>query len=369
MPIRLLACDLDGTLAARNGDISDASLAAIQRARQAGILFVLATGRLPFVLRNFLDRLQVTDEPIITAQGALIGYRDGRILRRLTLPPEIAVRAAELAGRHGAGMAYFTEDVILFDHYAFPVAQYQNWFGEHARFDPDAHTKLDGALIKFMAIHPDPAVVPTLLDELRTELGQQAEVTRSWDWFVEGTAPGADKGTALAWLCARLGLAPDEVLAVGDGGNDVSHAALGWPQRRARRRRRRRSGRRRVDRSTPGRASCSGGAGALPGLVVSDPGIQVGFGAARLGASCLTRQLIHTFVLGVPGVTLHPVPIHVMRRQRLQERLPQILILHRLAVRGSPAVALPGTNPLGDAQAQVFRIRMDIDLTGSAERL
>jgi Cof subfamily protein (haloacid dehalogenase superfamily) len=222
MPIRLLACDLDGTLADHHGHISDEAVAALDRARAEGILLVVATGRLPFVIGPFLDRLDVSAEPFITAQGALIGHRDGRILRRLTLDAAIAREAAAIARAWGAGMAFFHEDQIIVDGYAFPPAQYEAWFGQHGRLEAAAAAHLDGDLIKFMAIHPDVEAVPALVDGLRAALGPRAEITRSWHHFVEGTTPGADQGAALAWLCARLGVARDEVLALGDGGNDVT---------------------------------------------------------------------------------------------------------------------------------------------------
>ncbi|NOX63586.1 MAG: HAD family phosphatase [Chloroflexi bacterium] len=222
MFIRLIACDLDGTLATRDGFIHPESIAALQQAREQGILVVLATGRLPLTLGHYLDQLGVTNEPIIAAQGALIAYRDGRVLRRLTLPAEVAREAARLAKPLGAGMAYFTENHILVDSYVFSPDQYTLWFGAWAELQPNALTQLNDRLIKFMAIHADETAVPRLLETLREGLRDRAHVTRSWHHFVEGAAPGADKGSALAWLCEQLNIRREEVLAIGDGGNDVT---------------------------------------------------------------------------------------------------------------------------------------------------
>jgi hypothetical protein len=222
MPIRLLACDLDGTLADHDGHISDESVAALARARSQGVQVVVATGRLPFAIHSFLDRIGVTDEPMITGQGALIGYRDGRVLRRLHLDARVALQATRIAADLGAGMAYFTESEILVDRFVYPRERYEAWFGEHLVYDPAAADRLNGHLIKFIALHPDLNAVPHVATSLSAALAGVADVTQAWVYFVEGTTPGADKGAALAWLCARLGIDRSEVLAAGDAGNDIT---------------------------------------------------------------------------------------------------------------------------------------------------
>ncbi|NUQ38719.1 MAG: HAD family phosphatase [Caldilineales bacterium] len=231
MTIRLIACDLDGTLAHRSGYISPESIQALQRARAAGILVVLATGRMPGLIGPFLDQLGFTDEPIIAAQGALVAYRDGRVVRRLTLNAALAADAGRIAAAAGAGMAYYSDDRIFIDRLVFPADDYENWFGDLAVVHPEIAASLPPALIKFMAIHPDPEAVPGLMAAWQQHFDGQADITRSWDNFVEGTAPGADKGAALAWLCRRLGIAQEETLAIGDGGNDVT--MLRWAGRSA----------------------------------------------------------------------------------------------------------------------------------------
>lgn len=231
MTIRLIACDLDGTLAHRSGYISPESIQALSRARAAGILVVLATGRMPGLIGSFLDQLGFADEPIIAAQGALVTYRDGRVVRRLTLAAPLAQDAGRIAAAHGAGMAYYSDDRIFIDRLVFPAEDYENWFGGLAVVDPNIAAALPPALIKFMAIHPDPDAIPGLMAAWRGHFNGNADITRSWDNFVEGTAPGADKGATLAWLCQRLGIDQQETLAIGDGGNDVT--MLQWAGRSA----------------------------------------------------------------------------------------------------------------------------------------
>src|SRR2546428_7132166 len=60
------------------------------------------------------------------------------------------------------------------------------------------------------------------------------------------------------------------------------------------------------------------------------------------------RQLVRPLVLGVAGMTLPPVPIHIVHRRQLVEPLRQVDILHRLLVGGAPAVAITVMLPFRD---------------------
>ena len=75
--------------------------------------------------------------------------------------------------------------------------------------------------------------------------------------------------------------------------------------------------------------------------------------------------------LDVPmaGMTLDPVPAHLVRFQRRVEALPEIDILDRLLVRRAPAVAFPVGNPRHDTVAQILTVGVDIDPARPLERL
>ena len=66
----------------------------------------------------------------------------------------------------------------------------------------------------------DPADAPRYVEMLRERLGDRAYVTRSYPEFVEIMNPAVDKGDALRWIAHRMGIAMDEVAAVGDAWND-----------------------------------------------------------------------------------------------------------------------------------------------------
>ena len=77
MSYRLLVCDLDGTLLL--GDAPDLDLALVdglQRAMERGLLFTIATGRMPPGMDRYRDELGVT-APMIFYNGALVRDHEG----------------------------------------------------------------------------------------------------------------------------------------------------------------------------------------------------------------------------------------------------------------------------------------------------
>src|SRR3954447_18750539 len=64
-------------------------------------------------------------------------------------------------------------------------------------------------------------------------------------------------------------------------------------------------------------------------------------------------------VLGMAGVALHPVPFYLVTRRCPVELAPEVLVFHRLLVRGAPAAALPARDPLRDALHHVERVGVE----------
>src|SRR5258708_11597037 len=68
------------------------------------------------------------------------------------------------------------------------------------------------------------------------------------------------------------------------------------------------------------------------------------------------RQPVGALVLRVPGVAPHPVPFDLVQGRELVQALPQVKILDRLLVCGSPVALLPVVHPLRDAFLHVLRV-------------
>ncbi len=221
--IKLFATDLDGTLVDHNGHIAEEDIIALRRARDLGVIVVVATGRIPSTIDAFLDRLEVREEePVVGAQGAIIARRNGEIIHALTIPREVAHEASLVAHELDAVPVFYTVHEILMERVCFSPEEDVYWLGRGLRYDADALAHLDEDIIKVLVAQPDVARAGDVVTALRKRIGGRAEVVQSHHWFIEVVNTEASKGAAIAWIAAQLGIRQDEVLAIGDAANDVS---------------------------------------------------------------------------------------------------------------------------------------------------
>lgn len=222
--MRMVACDLDGTLFAPGGRLSPRTLAALAAAEEAGVTVVAATGRsyhtaLPrvapapglryLVCSNGAVRYDRTDDRVV----------DHHPVEEAALP---ALLAALRDGLPGAGFGW----------------ESPGGFGSERAFlamrppaDADIEHVLDAlgppfpVVTKLFVGHPR-LVRERLLDAVTPLMVDGLVVTCSGAGFVEVTGAGVDKAFGVARLCERLGVDRSEVVAVGDHLNDV--ALLAW---------------------------------------------------------------------------------------------------------------------------------------------
>src|SRR5687768_14401943 len=74
---------------------------------------------------------------------------------------------------------------------------------------------------------------------------------------------------------------------------------------------------------------------------------------------CPVCERVGGLVSRMPGMATDPMPLDHVSTGFPLEREPEIRILYGLAIRGLPIASLPLRQPLGDAVAQVLRIRVE----------
>jgi hypothetical protein len=221
--IRLVAIDVDGTLLTSGHEITPGTAAAIERVRRAGVEVVLTTSRPPRALWPILRALGLTEPGVfIASQGALTGSysADGqlRVLDRQPMPVGLA-REVVAAGR-AAGMSVSW----------FAV---ERWFVEEV----DDRIRQEEAIVGCAPELADLSVEQEAPDKILL-LGHAADTAHvvrvpaglvalaSTPTHLEVTRADVDKARALRLVCTGLGVAAEQVVAIGDGRNDLGMLAF-----------------------------------------------------------------------------------------------------------------------------------------------
>lgn len=218
---RMLALDVDGTIACKDYSVPEAIKSAIQDAVSAGVIVSLVTGRIRASALRYAAEC-FTNGPTISHQGAVITAADSESdLYVERLAPELAVNALSHMRGASVHVSIFAEDEIWVEEQTDWASQYAVRMKKELRVDRslDEIALLGPTVV--MAVD-EPERITALAGTLRSGLGPRAAVTQSLPHFCEVASALATKAHSLARVCDEFGIGQDEVIAVGDGEGDIS---------------------------------------------------------------------------------------------------------------------------------------------------
>ncbi|MBM4078949.1 MAG: HAD family phosphatase [Planctomycetes bacterium] len=224
---RMLAVDLDGTVLTSHGELTPRTRRALARCRARGVEVVLCTARPPRSATPHWRRMKLTT-PLIAYDGAMVVEPStGEVLLNRTMPGILARKVLQEARR------VHPEMVITFE------IQDKWWTDELGAsiitrtakegFKPDVVCDLDACVtrpVTKILISRSVETLDALERRLRRKLGKRLSVVRVEDYLLEMAAAGVSKAAGLKLVARRYGIKPSEVVAIGDGMNDI--AMLKW---------------------------------------------------------------------------------------------------------------------------------------------
>lgn len=229
MSYKLVAIDLDGTVLSDDKVIADSTVELIREAYKRGVAFTIATGRMSRGALRYAEQLGI-DIPIITYNGAIIrSPASGCVYREHKVPATYAIQAVTLLKDEPVLKYIFLEDEVYTDARHDWTDRYADLLGVKMNFVGDVVDLLseDPTMLVFMV----PVMKAVELTEvLKKELDRQIRITNSTEWFLDVLNTQASKGLALKQLADHLGVAREEVIAIGDNLNDlemIEYAGLG----------------------------------------------------------------------------------------------------------------------------------------------
>lgn len=232
MTIALVAFDLDGTALTEHKYLSPGNRQALEEAARRGIVLVPASGR----MKDFLPG-EITSLPgvryVITANGAgVYDLKESENIWQCLIPNEKAREIQRVLDQYDLFEEYYSGGRAItrkgdperaVSHYGFPQ--------EKLHFLTKDYKFVDslGDMLAQTDLCPEKINLPYLATpQLRQEVWQRVEalgglrLTSSIPDNIEINVQGADKGNALRELAQRLGIPREQVMALGDNGNDLT---------------------------------------------------------------------------------------------------------------------------------------------------
>ncbi|MGZ4436973.1 MAG: HAD family hydrolase [Nocardioidaceae bacterium] len=228
---RLVALDIDGTLLVPDvaggfsrEEVTDHVRAAVDRVVDAGVPVVLASGRAPLGMVTVLKHLElprrVGEEVLVVASNGAVtfSYPPVQVVEEVTFDAREAVRAV---------LEHVPDAMVA-------VEEHGVGYKVNRHFPPG---ELTGEMIltpleEMMAsevsrvIIRDPESTPDDFVALAEKLGLQGtNYFIGWTAWLDLAPEGVSKASALADVARRLGVHQSDVLAIGDGRNDIEMIA------------------------------------------------------------------------------------------------------------------------------------------------
>ena len=230
MDLRLIAFDLDGTLLRSDKSISPRTMHALHAAQERGVLLVPATGRLYRSLPEALLDEQLSRYFILVNGAQVYDAQEDKTLLTEELPPELALPMLQflkmrnvVRGVYIDGLGHMSrEDYAAIHNVARTFATETLLRRSYCPTDDlEQFTASAHSVQKIIAFFHDPSEKQPVLREIAADFPGYA-VSSSLGNNIEINAKYATKGNALRFLCRRLGIAPAQCMAFGDGTNDYS---------------------------------------------------------------------------------------------------------------------------------------------------
>ena len=227
--IKMIGLDLDGTVLTEKKELTVRTREAISRALAQGVVVLVATGRpwmgVPEELRHFPGMHYA-----LTSNGArIIDTQTDQVIEEHLLGPDLAQKVLEICGK------YDTLQEVYFDGQGYAPADKMNCVEKYhknpsmceymrkTRIPVDDISELvkkeNRGLDKVQALFADMNERRAAWKELEAEAG--LELVGSLRYNIEINAAGVNKGKGLVNLGRMLGIRREEIMACGDGDNDI----------------------------------------------------------------------------------------------------------------------------------------------------
>jgi Cof subfamily protein (haloacid dehalogenase superfamily) len=224
MKFKALVLDLDGTLLTSHNIISEKTQAALLAIQAQGITVILASGRPIFGMLASAHALNLKENGgyLLSYNGAqIIRMADNTILVESSLDIPLIHRLVDEANQYQIGFIAYRYDHIITPKIDPYIQMESDATGLRLLEVKDVKTVLNERSVKCL-MTGEPEYLESVRLKLLEDYHNDCSIYRSMPYFLELVPKGIDKGSRLKTLASMLNFQMDEIIACGDGFNDLS---------------------------------------------------------------------------------------------------------------------------------------------------
>ncbi len=223
--IKLVACDIDGTLLTSDNQIGQGTIQLVRELKNYDVKFSLITGRVHSASVKYAKMLGV-DDPIVSLNGALIKFPEGETIKAFYLPEKKVLKALELAERYFVNILFYSEDKVIYtpENTIFP-----SYIGnlEAETMEVDSYYDYTDKVLRvvlssdrnYMLYKIAHKLEPPFFSNISTSIYPSLKYDRLT--YLEVKRRGISKATGLKYVGQYYGLKSKEIAGIGDFYNDI----------------------------------------------------------------------------------------------------------------------------------------------------
>lgn len=230
---KLVVLDMDGTLLNSQKEITERVRKAIHAAKAIGVKVVLASGRPIDGMLPTLEALGLTtvDDYVLTYNASLtLNVASKEVIRSEFLNGQdardlyhLAVKLGVNTHAYSSKLGLITPKISKYTEHEACINQIEINICDFTTLDPDEE------MLKIMMID-EAEILTAAINRLPDSFQEKYSMAQSAPFFYEFMSKKSGKANGVAALTAYLGLTHEQVICVGDAGNDlemIQYAGLG----------------------------------------------------------------------------------------------------------------------------------------------
>lgn len=219
---KMVALDLDDTLLAEDNQISRENAGVIFRVLEKGVIVCLISGRSYSSMKKYNDSLKLRHLTGSLNGACIIEACGGRLLYSSCLEKAFGRELVKRLEEYGVHINFYHGHKV--------ICRERNRFSERYEREIGAEIEYVGPLSDYSAsaeagkllLMDESEKLEKIRHELLMHYGSRINITYSKPDYLEIYRKDVSKGEAVKKIAGFYGLSSDEIIAIGDGENDIS---------------------------------------------------------------------------------------------------------------------------------------------------